>query len=450
MKRTSRNQFSPLIAMPDLPRRQFVQGLVAGGLLMGLGPMIKPAWAQRATATAPVPPRFELKVASFPSFDEAVKAAMPLYGQVAPQVQIRLSSLSYADHHSALITALATGTGVADVVAVELSYLGKLIESGGLEDLSRPPYNALALRDKIVGFTFAQASRRDGSLCAMPVDLGPGSLFVRQDIIDRAGVSEAQLTGSWASYIEAGRQIKARTGALLVPNAQTLSDVFIRSNVGNGDGLYFDRADRPLLTTPRFERAFALARSVRAAGLDGRFTPFTAEWAEGFKRGTFATEMSGAWLAGQLARYIAPKASGLWRALPLPEGAFAAWGGSFYAIPKSLPPERKARAWDFIRFMATNLAMQITAFKQVDAYPALLAAGRDPFMEEPIAYLGGQRARLLWRNAADHIPSIEINKFDPIATEVLGGELDKVLEFGKNIKAALSDAQRKVLRRVRR
>ncbi|MHB1231077.1 MAG: copper resistance system multicopper oxidase [Burkholderiales bacterium] len=39
------------LAAPDLPRRRFVQGLAAGGILLGMSSLIKPAWA-RATDTA--------------------------------------------------------------------------------------------------------------------------------------------------------------------------------------------------------------------------------------------------------------------------------------------------------------------------------------------------------------------------------------------------------------
>ncbi len=45
-------------ALSNLPRRRFVQGLVSGGLLLGLAPWLKPAWAtpssQTASGTAPV------------------------------------------------------------------------------------------------------------------------------------------------------------------------------------------------------------------------------------------------------------------------------------------------------------------------------------------------------------------------------------------------------------
>ncbi len=391
-----------------------------------------------------------LTVASFPSFDDAVKAAVPLYRKVAPNVTLKLSSLAYADHHAAMVTALSTGAGLPDVVGVEHAYLGRLIDSGGLEDLSKPPYDGLSLRGRIVPFAFAQATRRDGALSAIPADLGPGSLFYRQDILAKAGVSEAQLTKSWESYIEAGKQIKARTGALLVPNANTLLRIVTRADVPAGEGIYFNKDDKPLLNTPRFEKAFALAREVRQNKLDGKFLRFTNEWAEGFKRGTYATEMAGAWLGGHMATYLAPNTKGLWRASQLPAGAFASWGGSFYGIPARLPAERKRLAWEFVRYMTTNREMQLAAFKSLDAYPALIEAAKDPFAEQPIEFLGGQKARLIWREAAARISPLEVHRLDPIAEEVIDKELDLVLEAGKEIPKALADAQRAVERRVRR
>jgi CopA family copper-resistance protein len=39
-------------ALPSLPRRQFLQGLAAGGILLGLSPWLKPAWAREAAGAA--------------------------------------------------------------------------------------------------------------------------------------------------------------------------------------------------------------------------------------------------------------------------------------------------------------------------------------------------------------------------------------------------------------
>jgi multiple sugar transport system substrate-binding protein len=392
----------------------------------------------------------EIVVASYPSLDEGIKIASERYKKLRPEISIRLTSLSFSDHHNSLMTGLATGVSLPDVVGIEVGFLGRLIESGTLEDLGKPPYSARQYSDRLLPFTLAQASRRDGVLVAMPVDIGPGSLFYRKDILEKAGVTETDLTSSWESYIEAGKRIKAKTGAYLVPNASSLSDLYIRSNVPPGEGIYFDKNDRPVVTSERFQRAFALAKAARVAEIDGKFAPWTSEWFEGFKRGTFATEMSGAWLAGHLAKYIAPQSKGLWRAAPLPGGVSASWGGSFYAIPKQLPQARKAAAWEFIKYLALDQEMQIAALKGLDAYPALIEAANDKFFDEPIEYLNGQRARLQWRDTAKAVPALEVNRLDPIAAQILATELDRVLELDKPIEDALATAQRVIERRIRR
>jgi multiple sugar transport system substrate-binding protein len=391
----------------------------------------------------------QIIVASYPSFDGAVKAAIPLYKALRPDVEIKLLSLSYDDHHNALTSALATSVALPDVIGIEVAYLGKFVGSPGLEDLAKAPYLALNYKPQLVGYTFGQSSTKSGVLSAMPADIGPGALYYRQDVLAKAGVTEAQLTASWDGFIEAGKIIKAKTGAFLVPHAETLLDVVIRSNVPSGQGVYFDDQQRVLINTPRFKRAFELARAARAAKLDGKYERWTPEWAESLRRGGVATEMSGAWLGGHLAGWIAPKSEGLWRVAPLPQGAQASWGGSFYAIPSKISAERKVLAWDFIRFMTLDKGMQLLAFKKLDAFPAMLAAADDPFLDEPIPYLGGQRARQLWRESTGRIPALQVNKLDDTVRKIVTAELNKVMEQGKDIDTALVDAQRHAERRIR-
>ncbi|MGZ4995520.1 MAG: twin-arginine translocation signal domain-containing protein, partial [Methylobacter sp.] len=39
------------LILPSLPRRRFLQGLAAGGFLLGMSPWLKPAWAQETNVT---------------------------------------------------------------------------------------------------------------------------------------------------------------------------------------------------------------------------------------------------------------------------------------------------------------------------------------------------------------------------------------------------------------
>ncbi len=83
--------------------------------------------------------------------------------------------------------------------------------------------------------------------------------------------------------------------------------------------------------------------------------------------------------------------------------------------------------------MTLDREMQLAAFKSQDAFPALLETYDDPFFEQPMAFLGGQTARVRWRDAARRIAAVEVHKQDAFADEVIDTELDKVLDRGKDI-----------------
>ncbi|MBT9459501.1 MAG: extracellular solute-binding protein [Burkholderiaceae bacterium] len=409
-----------------------------GGLLLCLGLL-----AMQGAAAQQV-----LTVAAFPAVDEIVKAAIPAWNRLHPGVEIKLVSRALTDHHTAMTTALSTSAHLPDVMAVEVGYLGRFAQGGGLEDLSRAPYSIAQYQNRFVAYAYQQATNRRGQVVAAPTDIGPGTLLYRSDLLTKAGVGEAELTRSWEGYVAAGVKIKAATGAYLMAHARDMKDIVIRTGIHPGEGLFFDSRSNVLVNTPRFARAFELARQVRQNKLDAKVNAWSSDWTEGFKRGGIATQMMGAWLAGHLNTWLAPDTRGLWRAAQLPEGAFAAYGGTFYAIPRAASAAQKPMAWEFIKLMTLTRELQLGAFKAQDAFPALLETFDDPFFEQPIAFLGGQQARVGWRTAARRITAVDVHKQDAFADEVINTELDKVLVRGKDIATALADAERLLRQRA--
>ena len=392
----------------------------------------------------------QLTVAAFPAVDEIVRASIPQWKRLHPNVDIKVVSRQFSDHHTAMTTALSTSFYLPDVMALEVGYVGRFAQGGGLEDLSKPPYDIQQFQSRWVPYAYQQATNRKGAVVAAPTDIGPGTLLFRADLLAKAGVSEAELTQSWDSYVDSGTKIRSATGAYLMAHARDMKDIVIRAGIQPGDGLYFDKQSNVLVTSPRFVRAFELARKVRQNKLDAKVGAWSNEWSEGFKRGTIATQMTGAWLAGHMNNWLAPNTKGLWRAAQLPEGAFAAYGGTFFAIARGAPAAHKAMAWEFIRFMTLNREIQLAAFKSQDAFPALLEIYDDPFFDLPLEFLSGQKARLGWRSAAARVTAVSVHKQDAFADEVINTELDKVLDRGKDIATALADAQRLLERRAHR
>lgn len=417
----------------SLPRRHVLAAALGGAA--GLG---------HAKERAP------LTVAAFPLVDVIAKDVLKGWGQRHPEIRTEVISRQYDDHHTAMTTALSTSGHLPDVIALETSYLGRFSLGSGLDDLSAPAFGAERFKDRFVPFAIETARNRDGAIVALPTDIGPGSLFYRSDLLAQAGLKEADLTSSWESYVDAGLQLKARTGAYLIGDVRLLKDIIVRGGTPAGEGQFFDNQGRPQITSPRFVRAFELAQKVRRQKLDARVEVWFNDWAEMLKRGRLATELSGGWMAGQMANWVAPNTAGKWRIAQLPENTYCSYGGTYYAIPRRSAPEKKQLAWQLIQELTLDRRRQLEAFKSQDAFPALLAAQEDAFFDQPVPFLGGQHARVLWREAARRIPVVKMHKQHKFADEVINAELDNVLEYGKPIPQALEDAQALLVHRANR
>lgn len=390
-----------------------------------------------------------LTVAAYLSVDEIVRTALVDWKKKHPDVDIKVVGREYADHHTAMTTALATATSLPDVMTIEYGYLGRFAQSGALEDLSQPPYRASDVAKKVVPFAMAQAHTQAHGQIAIPTDIGPGAMFYRNDLAQKAKVKDVELTESWDSFIVSGKKIKSATGAYLVAHARDVKDIVIRTGIPADEGVYFDSQGQSVVgTSPRFQKGFELAKKIRTEGLDAKVNAWSGEWGESLKRGNVSVQMMGAWLGGHLANWLAPNTAGLWRSTTLPERAATSWGGTFYAIPKK--SQNKELAWDLISYLTLNRQQQQLAFEKFNAFPALLDAQSGPFFEQPVQFLGGQKARIEWKNTASQIKPTRVFKHDTIAEEIVNAELDLVLLKGKPIDQALKDAHSQIQRRSRR
>ena len=130
-----------------------------------------------AAAGAQAQAQQSLTIAAFPAVDEIVRAAIPRWKQSHPNVDIKVVSRQFSDHHTAMTTALSTSFYLPDVMALEVGYVGRFAQGGGLDDLAQPPYNIGQFRSRYVPYAYAQATSRSGRVVAAPTDIGPGTLL---------------------------------------------------------------------------------------------------------------------------------------------------------------------------------------------------------------------------------------------------------------------------------
>ncbi len=389
-----------------------------------------------------------LTINCFTNLDEAVTAAIPAYKKLHPEVTIKLNILGYGDHHTALQTALATGSGAGDVACIEVGYVGRFMEGGGLVNLDEAPYNVKQYQNQVTAYAWSQATATDGHNYAMPTDVASGTMFYRKDVLDRLGVKVSDLTKSWDSFIAAGKQMKAKDPSVsLMGDAAQLAFLYWKANVADGEYEFFDKSGKVLVDSPRFVKAFELAKAVRDAKLDAKIGNWSPEWTDGLNKGTLAVQFFGAWFEGTM-RGMVPTTAGKWRSADLPNKTFGSWGGSFYAIPKE--SKQKDAAWDFVKYMTLNKDAQLTSLKAISALPSLKSAQNLPELRQPLAFLGGQASRTTWVKNANKVKPVDVNKLDAVATEEVGKALTSVLEEGKDIKASLAEAKAAIERRQKR
>ncbi|MES0864859.1 extracellular solute-binding protein [Ruegeria sp. SCPT10] len=388
-----------------------------------------------------------IRVDGFPPFDTHFDKQVNVFNEAHPDIAVTYQMNEHGDHHKKLTTNLATQSGAGDVVIVDVSFVGAFINAGGFVNLSDAPYNAGQFKDGFVSYAWNQGQGSDGNQYGIPIDIGPGVMFYRRDVLESVGAEIDGVISDWNSYIEYGRKLKDK-GVYLIADAGDVARIIVRTTLQEGEGLFFDADGNSLVTSDRFDNAFTIAKQIRDEGLDGQIGAWTGEWYDGFKNGTVATQLSGAWLLGHLQNWMAPDTAGKWGASNLPGGIYGSWGGSFLAIPAQ--SENPAQAWEFIKYLTTQPDPQIDSLKDLGAFPVLLETYGDAAFDEPLDFLAGQKARRLFADVAKKVPAVTPMKGDLIAEDiVMNGALAEVLNDGKDIEQALKDADRLLKRRIK-
>ena len=388
----------------------------------------------------------DIRIDVWPDIDSHLAEVIPGFESNNDGVKVTYQANNHGDHHKKLTTNLATGEGAGDVVAVDVGFVGSFVNAGGFVNLSDPAYGANGMSEIFADYAWDQGKGADGNQYAIPLDIGPGVMYYRRDVLKSIDGDIDAVIADWDSYIEYGRKLKEQN-VVLIADAGDVATLIIQTTVKDGEGLYFDADGNSLVTSDRFVTAFETARTIREEGLDAQIGSWSNEWYDAFKQGTVATQMSGAWLLGHLQNWMAPDTAGLWGASNLPDGIYGSWGGSFLAIPKQ--SENKEAAWEMIKYLTTQSDVQLAGLAKIGAFPVLEATYTDASFDEPLAFLDGQPARQLFAEVAQRVPAVLPKDGDLIARDVVNAALAEVLNDGKDVQAALADAERLILRRVR-
>ncbi|MFF3398014.1 ABC transporter substrate-binding protein [Streptomyces sp. NPDC002659] len=365
----------------------------------------------RTTLTVGVFGAFGLKEAGL--YDE--------YMKLHKNIEIKQTSIERNENnYPQLLTHLGSGSGLADIQAVEVNNIAEITatQGGKLVDLGT---TAGVQKDAFLPWKWAQATTKDGKTIALGTDIGPQGICYRKDLFAKAGLPTDReavgklWAGDWNKYLDAGKQFKAKApkGTAFVDSATGVMSAITGSN----ENRFYDKDGKVVYkTNPAVKQAWDIAASFATEGLTGKLQQFTPAWDQGFANGTFATVSCPAWMLGYIQDKGGAAGKDEWdvAAAPRPSN----WGGSFLAVPdagKNKEEAAKLAAW------LTAPEQQAKLFAKRGSFPSAKAAYSLPEVSgAKHAYFGNAPIGEIFSKAAEGVPVQIVGPKDLIIAQNLG------------------------------
>ncbi|MET9324024.1 ABC transporter substrate-binding protein [Streptomyces sp. NPDC003038] len=340
-----------------------------------------------------------------------------------PGIKIDQTSIERNEnYYPQLLTHLGTGSGLADIQAVEVNNIAEITatQADKLVDLGKAPGvdKAAYLPWKWAQGTASAA--KGGATVGLGTDIGPQGICYRKDLFEAAGLPTdrtavgALWAGDWNKYLEAGKayQAKAGAGRAFVDSA---SGVMAAVTGSSGQRFYDDQGKIVYKTNPAVRSAFDTAAQFATEGLSAKLQQFTPAWDQGFANGAFATVSCPAWMLGYIQDKAGPAGKDKWDVAQAPKPSN--WGGSFLIVPKAgkhTEEAAKLAAW------LTAPAQQARLFEKRGSFPSASAAYKLPAVSgAQHAYFGGAPIGEIFSRAAEGVPVTVLGPKDLVIAQNL-------------------------------
>ncbi len=306
-------------------------------------------------------------------------------------------------YHQDLLTKLAAGSGLSDVVAIEEGHLSDVADKADkFNDLAAiGPKDATP--DRWLPWKYEEGRSKDGKWIGYGTDIGPLAMCYRKDMFAAAGLptdpeAVKPLFATWDSYFAAGQRYVAATHK---PWFDSGSQIF-NSMVNQLDVGYFTKDDTLTIDqNPPLKADWDKVTAAIVGGESAKLTSFSPEWQSGFKQSAFATTVCPAWMLGVVKENAGPGNAGKWAVTEAFPGGGGNWGGSFLTVPEQSKHPVEAAA---LAAWLTAPAQQIKAFQAKGPFPSQVQALQDPaLLSTTDDYFGGVKSGALFAGQAQKV-----------------------------------------------
>ncbi|MFD6534635.1 extracellular solute-binding protein [Streptomyces sp. NPDC060184] len=317
-----------------------------------------------------------LTVATFSDF--GYKPLIKEYERTHPDIVVKERISQFDQHHNQLSTQIASGSGAADVVAIEEGYLPKF---RAVKDkfVNLADYGAMKRKSEYLGWKWEQGTLgTDDFVMGYGTDVGSLAICYRKDLFAQAGLPTdrtevGKLWPTWDDYFATGDTFRAKVKdkAWFDSSGNIFTAMMNQTEFG-----FFDADDQYIGdSNPKVHAFFSATAKATADKQSANLQPFSQQWNAGIKLGRMATMTCPAWMTGQIKTAAGEANAGKWDIAAVPGGG-GNWGGSFLTVPRqSKHVKEAAELADFL----TSAASQKEIFTgPVGALPSLVTVLDDP------------------------------------------------------------------------
>jgi multiple sugar transport system substrate-binding protein/arabinogalactan oligomer/maltooligosaccharide transport system substrate-binding protein len=378
-------------------------------------PAVTEAPSTQAPSTETAAGEKTLTVWGFVWTADWLDAIAPAFEAQHPGVKVKVERFEYDPYQEMVLTTLASGQGVPDVVTLDPMWAGDLIRGGTVLPLDKAT-TELNVADFVpAGWNLYSWK---GVQYGIPLDLDFQLVFYRKDVYDKAmatlGMTEFPTTID--DYRALAKEVTKETGkpALLLSQGDYYSwyQSFLApmgGNLINDEGTQYVFNDQKSVDALQLYSDLAnVDKTAKLWSSDVDGDPMVA-----LKGGDVMAILNGSWFATEIASG-APEMKGQWAIAPVPFGPEgrpndAATGGACLSIPtQAKEPEL---AWEFIKYTMTP-ENQAEYFRVVAGVPSLKTSWTDPALDEVNDFFGVPIGRSVadWslRAAPMQLPSLEV------------------------------------------
>ncbi|WP_434361203.1 extracellular solute-binding protein [Parasalinivibrio latis] len=380
----------------------------------------------------------------------SMEKAAELYIANNPGTKISVVEMGRPDIEQKLHTMLSSGMTKAlpDIVLIE--------DYASQKYLTAYPDAFAPLSDDIDFTKFipykVEITSNNGKVYGLPFDSGVTGVFVRTDILKKAGYTVADLENiTWDRYIEIGKDVLKKTGTQFIaidPNYLSIMRIIMHTN-----GAWFtdEKGEVSLAGNKDLASAMDLTKEMFTSGI-ARTTGGWNNWVQANLNGNVATIPTGVWFTQTIVS--GGDQSGNWAVVPTPrldeEGTVNAanLGGSSWYVLESSPERDEA-----IKFMKETLGDNSDLYQKLLDENNVVASYTPSFTGEAYnkthEYLGGQKIFADFAKWMEDITPINYGMYTIEAEAAIIAQMPAFMAGEISAEQALEKAQIRIARQIR-